>query len=414
MTMLNRWKRVVLAHDRAAVGVIFAIMLVPFILVIGSAIDTARLVNFKTALQDVTDAAALAGATSYYGSTGTAAEQADAVSTAVATANRYTTAATSYLPPNIAVTFPTATASFSAATGLTVTVTSQASLKSTFLAFFASAFGVTTISKANDPVVTVSTPNSGIGNSNAWDKNVIYYYLVPAASAGKQYVPPFSALNQLYTNASSSSSTTPPPFSTLASNQIGFALANTTGGLVNYAANGYAPFNGYDAPQGDTNWSFSTTYPPTEYTNSMQLNSAGTAWQTNSSGAYYRNNTTYYPTAENGITVAGGNDCSLQVELPSSSGSYANPTGSCYTKSTAPGQQYFTLSCASQGVAGKTLEYQWNDMGGSYASGKNTTYNKNNVGQGDDKDYNDAVYTFTCSGAGNSGVPASSVPTLIF
>jgi hypothetical protein len=49
-------------------------------------------------------------------------------------------------------------------------------------------------------------------------------------------------------------------------------------------------------------------------------------------------------------------------------------------------------TCGS--VAGQTLVYAWNDMGGP----------------SDDLDYNDAAYTFSCSGAGNgSGSSATGV-----
>ena len=60
----------------------------------------------------------------------------------------------------------------------------------------------------------------------------------------------------------------------------------------------------------------------------------------------------------------------------------AKPTsGSCFSGLPA----YATVNCAQ--AAGMTLYYYWNDMGGAT----------------DDKDYNDAVYTVTCSAAGGGG-----------
>lgn len=146
-------------------------------------------------------------------------------------------------------------------------------------------------------------------------------------------VPKSSDMTLLYSNKGSSN-TTLPPTSITAGQKMGFALKNVTGGIT-----GYGP-NGYSAAQGTTHWFYSHLMPP-------------------SSQAY--------------SPVTHPQDCSLQVLVSGSSS--APKSGSCF--SSLP--TYSAVNCSE--VPGKTLTFYWNDMGGPK----------------DDYDYNDAVYTVTCS-----------------
>src|ERR1019366_5364063 len=67
---------------------------------------------------------------------------------------------------------------------------------------------------------------------------------------------------------------------------------------------------------------------------------------------------------------------------------FATPGTQCYTSSGSPSMATELTNAAPSCSAlnGSTYKYAWNDMGGT----------------SDDKDYNDMVYQFSCSG-GSSG-----------
>ena len=71
-------------------------------------------------------------------------------------------------------------------------------------------------------------------------------------------------------------------------------------------------------------------------------------------------------------------NCNLQIIVSGVAGTIKN--GSCFTSL----PNYATLNCSQ--ARGKTITYYWNDMGGLI----------------DDKDYNDAVLTISCSGNSSS------------
>jgi len=106
--------------------------------------------------------------------------------------------------------------------------------------------------------------------------------------------------------------------------------------------------NGYFGFQGSTHWFYSHLMPPS---------SLAYSW-----------------VAQN---------CSLQTIVSGGSGTIKS--GSCFTSL----PNYATINCSQ--ARGKTITYYWNDMGGLI----------------DDKDYNDAVLTISCSG--NAGSTQSSV-----
>ena len=77
----------------------------------------------------------------------------------------------------------------------------------------------------------------------------------------------------------------------------------------------------------------------------------------------------------------GNTNCSLYI-IKDPTSSTAPYTGSCYTPSATPGQQYGTLSCQNYGKS--NFAFFWNDMGGGAGT--------------DDKDYGNGTLTVNCSG----------------
>ena len=153
-----------------------------------------------------------------------------------------------------------------------------------------------------------------------------------------------------------------------------------------YLSNNLPPSQSLLNTQTDTN-----TNPDTQKANNVQVIQSLIAYGTviTQSGSYsptdpcydqYKNKvppeyliSTYPPT--------GSTNCSLYIikDPISSTPPY---TGSCYTPSTTPGQQYGTLSCQNYGKSNFT--FFWNDMGGGAGT--------------DDKDYGNGTLTINCSG----------------
>jgi Flp pilus assembly protein TadG len=324
-----------LFHDRqGAIAVMFALLLVPLLLAIGTATDFVRALQVQTALQGAVDSAALAGA-SVYVSTATAA-------TARTVATNYLQSMLPTLPANLGVTYTVTPAQIPAsgpATGYTVTVTAQAQVATSIMALVTDSVGVGASGTAENPLVTGTADFSG-WSSSAYDLNVISWYIVPADNS----VPPASALHQIYSNAITNNPT--PSFSAAASQRIGFAMKNVTGGLT-----GYGP-NGEGAAQGSTHMFYSHLNPPSSVA---------------------------YPSLKQ--------NCSLQsMQVTNTKSPPQASQGSCF--STSSPSPYAAPSCSQ--MNGKPVKFAWNDLGGT----------------SDDKDYNDAVYTLSCSlpsGHGGSG-----------
>src|SRR5438128_15525 len=118
-----------IAHRDGAVGITFAVSLIALVPAVGTAIDYGRAVQFKTALQNAADNAALAGASAYISSS--------TASNAQAIAANYMNAAIALLPANNGVTSPTPTTnvltSSGQTTGYTVTATASGSIATTFM-----------------------------------------------------------------------------------------------------------------------------------------------------------------------------------------------------------------------------------------------------------------------------------------
>ena len=170
LRLLPQWMRS-LACNRGGVLIYFAGVMFGLILMVGAAVDYTRATQFKSALQNLADAAALAGASAYV-SPATAA-------TGVTTATNYFNAGLAYLPPNIGVGTPTITSS-SDANGYYIRVFVPTSrIRTTFLALVMNSIPVQVNAMASDPIVTGNVDFGG-WTTSAYDGNTIYWY---AASA---------------------------------------------------------------------------------------------------------------------------------------------------------------------------------------------------------------------------------------
>ncbi len=321
---------------RGGVAVWFGISAVMLLFFAGSGLDLARSINQQAEMQGAADAAALAGAGAY---------------TSAATLATATAAATNYMSQfktasglsalTFTVTPGTAT-SGSSVTTYGMTVTASAPIANTLMVLAKSSNTVAVTATAKNPVYNITISMSGF-SSSAVDTDTISYYTVPADGSAP------TTTTLLYSNApnavTSSGSTT---IQLTASQKLGFMLTNTTDGnatttcttvlliLKKCTSSNYGN-NAYGGASGSVHYFYSHISPPSKIA---------------------------YPSVTQ--------NCSLQV-LTSST---ATPTsGSCLSALPA----YSTVNCVQ--ASGMNLYYYWNDMGGST----------------DDKDYNDAVYTVSCS-----------------
>ncbi|MDE2197788.1 MAG: hypothetical protein KGJ41_02105, partial [Rhodospirillales bacterium] len=309
-------------------------------------------VQFRTQLQGVVDSAALSAATVYVSTSTSAA--------ATTTSANYMNAGIASLPASSGVTFTTTptvlTDSAGQTTGYQVVVTAKASMPTTFLGSIMSTIPVSVTATALNPVI-YANPTAGNFKSSAWDANKLYWYIVPSGGG----IPPSSALHLMFDNTLASQPSV--SFQVAASQQIGFALQNTTGGKQSYGNNQYG------STPGTTHTFYSNLSNPT-----------------NSANGY---NATDNRHNVNGVNGANGNNCTLQTAVIPSSGVLPTPqSGTCFNTPIA----YAAPSCTK--LAGKSIFYSWNDMGGSI----------------DDKDYNDAQFSFSCGGAGGG---SATTPTTV-
>jgi Flp pilus assembly protein TadG len=321
---------------RGAIALLYALAAVPTVAAIGVAVDYARLESFKTSLQNVADAAALAGASAYVDNTQNAAAQ--------TVAQEFITSNTSQLPSALGT--PSTTVSASPLTvkgqaGYSVTVTASATVKNTLMQAFTGSSAISVTATAVNPVIQF-TASVGNWTSSAWDANTVWWYIVPKDNSVPNPAN-FASNQKMFSNTSSTNPNV--TFSLTASQKIGFALQNVTGGRGgNYGSTQYG------APYMSNQWFFSNAWPP-------------------SNNTYDKYN---YP----GVSQ----DCNLQTSITGTQPTSTTPptSGSCMT--TQPKDA--SLSCGQ--ANGQYVNYYWNDMGGNP----------------DDKDYNDAEYSFSCAGAG--------------
>ncbi len=250
-----------------------------------------------------------------------------------------TTAATAYMTQAIGALPPGATASFAVTTG---TLTSGKQTTAYTVAVTATAKVSTTFMRlfmASVPAAVSATAANPIVTAT------IQLGSFNSSAADKNSiawyavpcdnsVPPNSALTTIFSNVG------PPPSGAInlaitSTQKIGFALINVTGGQFNYGNNQYG------GTPGSIHYFYSHLNPPSQVA---------------------------YPSVTQ--------NCSLQVFAVTTGQTPPAPTqGICFTAPFADAAP----NCA--GITGQTLTFDWNDMGGNP----------------DDKDYNDAVYSFSCS-----------------
>jgi len=344
-------------RDRAGnVMIMFAGMGVGLVLMVGAGVDYTRAMQFKSALQALADASALAGASVYVSDA--------SASNGIAMAQSYWNNGLSRLPANSGVGTPDFTTT-SDAGGYYVHVTVPTStIKTTFLSLVTNSISVVVSATAKDPIVT-ATINLNGWTSDAGDGNSIYWYKVPQDDS----IPAFNSTNTsngTYNLIFSNVVTTPATLSSsiAAAQQIGFAFVNQTAGH----SPGWNYCNQYGGCTGSTHIFYS------------QLTNPNAATSSNAPNGYGYTDATKY----NGGAVK---NCSLEVQsytgtAPVNPPTYgATPGTSCQTVPTTI-NPLFSPSCSS--LSGQSVHYSWNDMGGGT----------------DDTDYNDGQYNFNCSGGG--------------
>jgi Flp pilus assembly protein TadG len=334
------------------VALLFGLMVVPLALASGVGIDYARAANLRASLQSAADSATLAGASAYVSPA--------SATTAQTLASNYLSKGTAPILPQITLGTTTVTPGTQSSSGVvtayTMSVTVSATVPTTLMALVTGPMTVNAAATAKNPIVTGIV---GLTNwkSGACDANTAYWYPVPADGG----IPSPSTLTLMFTNTGASNpSSVNVPVS--ASQKIGFAFKNVTGGNCGYGSNQYG------GSQGSTHWFYSSQSPP-------------------NGGAY---------------ASAATKDCSLQVIKGTvflGTTTYAAPKSQCFTASSNPTMASVLTrsapSCAE--LAGASYQYVWNDMGG------NT----------DDLDYDDGIFTYSCTGGSGAANGTSTTGVVL-
>jgi Flp pilus assembly protein TadG len=206
-------------NDGGNVAIAFGVAAIPILGVMGVAVDYSRASHFRSILQSAVDAAALAGAT----------EISDA---AIAqTVDSYLVAT---LPGGLSVNDVTYTLDLQPAT---VGISANASVPTTITRIFTDTMPVSASATAShgEPLRVVDLSVTEF-NSDAWDSNSIYWYIVPEDGS----LPADEDLHLLLSNdpahpASEFSGTIQMGIN----DEIGFLLVNVTGGVRSYGNNSY-------------------------------------------------------------------------------------------------------------------------------------------------------------------------------
>jgi len=366
--------------ERGNILIIVALMSTVLVYSVGVAVDYMRAVHMRTALQGAVDSAALAGASAF--------TDAGLQTTAQNIATNYFSNAV--LPTHTGTITPTAVGSVITTAGVTsayqMTVTATATMPTTFMAFLQSSMPITATATAKDFIVT-STVNFGSWTSSAYDQNCIYYFEVPSDGVTPEF--DLSGLNStstcpstvgyantdannklsdqsfhfLFTNKNSGTPANA-SFNMAAGQNIGFAFVNQVNGTVRSSS--YTQ-NGYGAAAYTWHVFYSTESPP----NNNKYNQAYDASLYNQG---------------HGESTSGMNggfcNATLEVQKVNSDGTVPAVNTNCTDWTTSPYNaflQHASPSCSE--LNGSSYNFAWNDMGGG----------------GDDFDYNDGVYNYSCS-----------------
>jgi Flp pilus assembly protein TadG len=375
--------RALIGARQGVIGVALALLFVPVVMIVGAAVDYARLEQFKTQLQSTVDSAALSGAAAY--------ADASASTNATTVATNYLTANESLLPGHVgSITNHVSASQVTTGSnqGYTVTVSATGTIGTTFMRMFASTLNVSASATAVNPLVTI-TINVSHFNSSAADFNTLWYWLPAASSPNAQpSISQFTSSSGLKLGCNSGCSNTTVSFTATATQQIAMAMQNVTAGLSDYgscSSGTYCSGNNWDCTQYQT--------VPTTTTRSHGQTTTTYGNCKNSTQWYFSNIMSPSANSNNSTSIDTGyqisTNCNLQVQLSTSlpTTTTAPVNGQCF--SSLP--QYAYPSCSQ--LSGEYANFYWNDMGGIT----------------DDKDYNDAEISLSCSGVSGSGNSATSV-----
>lgn len=272
-------------RERGATSLTFALLLIPLLLVVGCAIDFARFVEYRSALQSAVDEAALAGAAVF--------SDPGHGPAAVGVATEYFHNA--LLPPSLSVSAPTVTANangtinpaLGTAPAYTVTVAATATVATTLMSLVMPSGALHVTATAGNPIVKPQLAFTNV-NSIACDGNTVYMYEVPLNDSGIGYdfskVPSFSVAsngvqgNYYEIGTSYPSSTakgqlpTGQQLPSFGVNQpLGIMMRNDTNGNLSGCGAPVTGANSYGAPNGGSQAFYSSLLlnkqPPSQYSN---------------------------------------------------------------------------------------------------------------------------------------------------
>jgi len=388
-----------LRRREGAIGIVFAVLLIPLILSVGLAVDYGR--GYMTArnLQGIVDSAALAGATVF--------DDPSREQLAIDTAQEYVTKEIATLPSNVRVGAPTITPTISPDCGVAnpayrVTVSVSATIGNTFMSLAAPTFPMTVTATAANPMVQF---NIDVTNFSAQgvDGNALYWYQVPDNG-----VAPWPGILNLIASNTPQLTGNSGNTCVSGSQKIGFAFADLPGANTQYGSK-YYDYNTYGGAAGNTYYYYSTLFPPQiqAYPTLMTDNSLQIV-ALNSDGSYPPPQTSSYtPTASDfqfptsfqqpignptmPLSTYAPEDCMLSEH-------YAGGYG-CFPANAeplAPVASSGAVTCKDLGSGG--IHVYWNDMGPVNGDPWNTLWSDSTPSSHafDNLNYTDAGLTFTC------------------
>jgi len=379
--------------ETGAIAVTFALLLIPMMLVVGGAVDYARMVQYRSSLQNAVDQAAIAGAAVFSSPNQSGA----AAQVATNYFNR------TILPSSLSMAAPSVTTNSSGtinpalgnAPAYTVTVSATATVSTSLLSLIIPSVTITAKATAGDPVVSPQLVFTNV-NSVACDGNTAYLYKVPLKSNGNGYdysaVPAWTSTNGIYDNYYMiGSSYLPIPsgqvLPAMTANQpLGVALVNLTDGNTGNSGCGVAVTgaNSYGAPYMTTQ-TFYSSYLHNGMSPSENVNNTPYTLQIITASTFRGStiSSVYNVTSGTSIPIASGqsNTLSTYLGINAPSSGYSNCTTSVVATQTSGSTTYTTTNytCNTQYFTSKTSSkpncslYVQTGVSQSYVDGLSTS-----------------------------------------